>query len=230
MKRPWFALAGMVLLAGCSMTQAERQSQEMIARAQSANARGQACQDELNGNPQFAFIARRVPTRWVPPSLEALNDTTRLTADESARLNAWHSGLLACRAHYAEATQALSFMHVAVQRTIWSRADIVYAALSRREITWGDATKQLSAIRGDATAQFAEADRQLQSLLTAQHSAELDRRQAAAASFAASMDRLNQQAQQRQIQMQQQQMLMEMSRPRTTNCQAFGTQVNCQTF
>ena len=95
----------------------------------------------------------------------------------------------------------------------WRNGDSIVAQLVERKITWAEGAKEIEAALSSLRQASASADHQWLADLNASNQAELARRQAAA-------NVLMQWSQ-------QQQLINAATRPVVTNCNAFGSSVNC---
>ncbi|MCX7370250.1 MAG: hypothetical protein NTX90_15405 [Alphaproteobacteria bacterium] len=137
-------------------------------------------------------------------------------------MSAWHDKNIACRQHFMEALRFVSPMHIALQQDLYSRLDATYAALMKREISWGTAAERIMKERGEMDLRWAEANQRLQAQRDAAAQAEARQREAAWAAQ-------RQQEIQLQQSFQQQQILNSLNRPRQTNCFYMGNNLNCTT-
>ena len=219
------------LLAACgSATSPQRQMSEVDQVSSAAFARGNECQQANRSSPEGTFISERLPIRLTEPAtMSQLSNRALPTQADLRILSAWHEKNISCRQHFLEAIRFISPVHVGLQQNFWSRVDIVYAALMRREISWGTAAERIMRERGEMDLRWAEANQTLQAQRNAAAQAEARQREAAWAAFTASMAQANALQNQQQMQLQQQQILNSLDRPRRTNCFYMGNNLHCTT-
>jgi len=223
------------LLAACGgTTSTQQQMSEAGQLYNAALARGNECQKASRASPEGTFISERLPIRPnEPAAMSQLSNRALPTQADLRNLSSWHDKNISCRQHFLEATHAVSPMHVGLQQHFWSRLDAVYAALMKREISWGTAAERLMKERGEMDLRWAEANQRLQAQRNAAAQAEARQREAAWAAFSASMAQTNALQQQQQMQLQQsfqqQQILNSLNRTRQTNCFRLGNNINCTT-
>jgi hypothetical protein len=102
-------------------------------------------------------------------------------------------------------------------------SDAVWVKLVHRELAWGGAVQQLADIQTSMTAKGLEVGKEMQAGLEQQHQAEIGQRQAVAAAFGSALQNAGES-------MQRQQLINSLNRPRTTNCNAFGSSATCTTY
>ncbi len=223
------------LLAACGgATTPQRQTSEADKVYNAAFARGNECQQANRASPEGTFISERLPIRAnEPATMSQLSNRALPTQADLRILSAWHEEHISCRQHFLEALRGMSPVHVGLQQNFWSRVDIVYAALMRREISWGTAAERIMKERGEMDLRWAEANQTLQAQRSAAAQAEARQREAAWAAFSASMAQANALQNQQQMQLQQsfqqQQILNNLNRPRQTNCFYLGNNLHCTT-
>jgi hypothetical protein len=204
--------------------------QQQAKRPNASDDPSQSCHLNLTMDKRFELIQPKIAIRERPEnaSLDMLSDKSYPTAEERQVLSAWKSARDACtalgasfRAQYAP----LDFQ--ATLNANLTRLNELIARLYGGDITYGEFNRtraENAARNAQAMAGVAQRERDANAAAAAQE--EQNRR---AAVGMALQNMQAQQAIQQQTQIQQQQML-QMNRPRTTNCQRIGTQMNCTTY
>lgn len=163
-----------------------------------------------------------------PPSLEMRADPARPSEEEKKAISAYAAARADCLQR-GESYRAVSLplpVYTSMARG-WRGIDALLVRLYSGEITYGQ-YNQLRMENGEQSREniargYADAERD-----RAQAEAAEDDRRRAAIGMALQNMQMQQSIQQQQ-QIQQQQML-QMNRPRTTNCQRIGSQLNCTTY
>lgn len=215
-----------VTLAGCVTPGGQQQARRPTANDDPS----QSCFLNLTMDKRFELIQSKIAIRERPEnaSLEMLSNKAYPTPEERQVLSDWKEARDACsalgasfRAQYAP----LDFQ--ANLNTNLIRVNALIAQLYGGEMTYGEFNRARAENAGrsaQAIAAVAQRERDANAAAAAQE--EQNRR---AAVGMALQNMQTQQAIQQQNQIQQQQML-QMNRPRTTNCQRIGTQMNCTTY
>lgn len=215
----------LVACGGSTSTSQQMSSTDQLFSA--AMARGNECIQSNQASPEGTFISGRLPIRpREPATMSQLSNRALPTQADLRSLSAWHDKNISCRQHFLEALRYVPPIHNALQQDFYSRVDAIYAALMKREISWGTAAERIMKERSEIELRWAEVDQRLQAQRDAAAQAEARRREAAWAAFAASQQ---QQQMQMQQSLQQQQILNSLNRPRHTNCFYIGNNLNCTT-
>jgi hypothetical protein len=207
-----YALGALIVLSGCA-TRAERQFQAISTNNQAASAQYGACVTALYNSPEAAPIRSRTPLKADEASLAQLADSSMANRDETQAIFALHPRLKECeRAVLTEFSKSTpSFVPILAKD--FSRSDDDILSLIQKKLAWGEFNRR----RRDNTVATRAAIQQAAQSVTAEfrqmHRDEMAERRAAAQAIA-------QWAQTQQV-------INAMNRPVITNCNRFGTMVNC---
>lgn len=207
-------------LSGCA-TQAQRE----VSRMQGESARGEAavtaCDAKVKASPEYQFLKPKVAEEGASLSQQA--DPAKATPEQIRAIYAVHAAIGECRKIRLEAANAINPTLVAPLASGYARADAAYVGLVEGKSTWGQFNREMEATRAEVRSQLSAATSQIQRGLDQSHTAEVARRQQAAAA-------LSTWSYQQQVLYQNQQMINAMNAPRMTNCQYVGPQLSCTTF
>lgn len=220
------ALIGLAaaLVAGACATTAEREATRIRASLQESQPALEACTSRLHSAPQYAVIGSKLVVWDGEPTLAQQTNATKATADEAQMLLELHEQYLApCRRARLEAAGKGVSAWVPLIVDAYTKQDAVFAEVVKGKVTYGDANRQLMAIKAEGRTKFEAVNREVVGALEKSHNTELARRQAAAAS-------MQQWIYQQQVLLQNQQMINAMNQPRVTNCQYVGAYLSCTTF
>jgi hypothetical protein len=208
------AVAMANLLIGCA-TRAERQFQSIKATNQQNLAQLKACTDAVHNLPEYTPLRVRMPNNAQSITLEQLAETSRATAEEARAIFGTHPRLQECRKTFLNGVAQSEPSLVPIFTAAYSKADDAALSLAQRKITWGDYIRGLRDRAAEMQTAIQAEDRHVVSGLKEEHEAELARRQRAADAIAAWA--------------QTQQIINAANRPVITNCNRFGSMVNCVT-
>lgn len=215
----YLALVAGALLSGCVTPGGQQQAHRPTA----ADDPSQSCFLNLTMDKRFDAIRYKVAIREkaTQAPLEMLADKTYPTDEERRTLNVWKIARDVCadsgasyRAQYAPADYRASI------DAGFIRFNGLIARLYARDITYGEfnrARAENAAISNQEIASVQQREREANAAAAAQE----DERRRAAVGMAL------QNLQNQQMLQQQQNQL---NRPRTTNCQRIGSQMNCTTY
>lgn len=219
------ALVAGVLASGCAT-----QQRQVGPRYSLQDDPTMRCIDQVTADP---YLVNTLGPKTglgtkAPPSLEMRADSSRPSDAEKKALSAYATARAECLQR-GDSYRAISLpmpVYTSMARG-WRGIDALIVKLYSGEITYGQ-YNQMRLENGEQSREniarsLADAERDRAQA----EAAEDDRRRAAVGMALQNLQ--NQQAIQQQQQIQQQQML-QMNRPRTTNCQRFGAQVNCTTY
>ena len=206
----------LTLVTGCA-TQAQREIQARNDATELGNKQGAACQAAVQEKPEYAEVLALLPVF----NVEAMPLGAKLNASYANDQQA--DALIALRIdmqHCAEiryaAWQATAPETVAIFREGNAAVDEIFASLIRRQATWGEGASRLQKATSATIMQVRKHEAGAMALANSSHAAEMQRR----ASIAGAI----------QSNLAQQQMVNSLNRPRSTNCNTFGTTVNCTSY
>lgn len=218
MKHHWrtsaVALMAVCLLCGCA-TQAQRKLQAMRENNKVAISRYQDCAATVYNASENAALRARRPYRVSELTLIQLSDPSLITSEEQNVLTLAHQKTQQCRSIFLREISHSEPAIVPIFTASFNKSDDALLALLQRRVTWGD---YLRSERDRATilqADLQTEDRRVVSGLKQEHQAEILQRQRAAEALAAWA--------------QTQQIINAANRPVITNCNRFGSMVNCVT-
>ena len=222
--RVGIAIWGVILLSGCA-TQAQRTFKATNGAANVAFAQLKQCQADLNSNAAYSDLAQHLAIVPVPPpSLEQLADGAAPSDGQVAQLMEWHKGVQACRQQLLDSAQASFPFMVAAYQQNFASADAIFLRVAQKQITFGEANKELSQARLDGAARNRTASSAWTSELKEEHREEVAQRAAAIQAMAVSLQETGAAMQQRA---QQQQLINAINRPVYTSCNQNGSFTNC---
>lgn len=158
------------------------------------------------------------------PGIEMLADKSRATNEEKEALRTYSATRSQCISLGAAYRRANMPANIALAFDRGSdRATIMISKLYAGDITYGEFNTGRMEIQSQIRSDLTESDLQnAQSAAAAE-----DRRRAA---VGASLQNMQNQQLLLQQQQQQQQLMLQQNRPRNTNCQRIGNQMNCTTY
>ena len=203
-------------LGSCS-TGAQRQAQLIGGGIQAAKAESAACLQPINSDPTFEALTKHMPLEDINrATLLQMTDSTKATNHEVNLLSERHSRIQSCRKIFLEGLAKVAPSLVAVWVEEYAKADQNLVDLARQNVTWGEYIARTKNILAELQTKYVAALQKIQTNLEASHQQELAQRQAAANAMLQYY--------------QNQQLLNAISRPVTTNCNRFGSMVNCTTY
>jgi hypothetical protein len=208
-------------VAGCA-TAAQREVDRMKTSADRGIAAARSCDTQVAATPEYQSIKAYMPTDD-GPSLATQTNSSKATPEEIRAIFAVHAAMAPCRKIRVEAANDVSPLLVPPLVGKYARNDAIYVGLVDKKLTWGEFSRALEAVHIEGKKQFDAAIAQIEQGLNQSHSAEIARRQQAAAA-------LSNWAYQQQVLLQNQQMINAMNQPRMTNCQYVGAYLQCTTF
>jgi ERCC4-related helicase len=220
MRYTWIAASAMpivsalFLLVGCA-TQAQRQFQTMKTSSQEYLAEMKTCSANIYNSSEYAPLRSHLPLNTLEITLQQMSDSTFATPTEIQATFAVHPQVQACRKAllngFAQSEPSLVPIFIAS----YNKSDDALLALIQEKMTWGEFVRQARDRASETQAALLAEDRNVVSGLQQEHQAEIAQRQRAAEALAAWA--------------QTQEMINAANRPITTNCNAFGSMVNCVT-
>jgi hypothetical protein len=209
-----------VLLAlavvGCG-TAAQRQAQQSGAATREAIAQFKACSRAVRDKPEYAsLLVHSSDLETGQPSMAQLTDET-IPSEQDARLFAERFDEAGpCRGHLLTAISAARPDLVPVLADGMTQGSAIAVLVVEQKITWAEAARRTQALSSALRQNIAAADRQWIGDLNASNQAEMAQRQAAGAALMQWS--------------QQQQLINAATRPVVTNCNRFGSSVNCTSY
>lgn len=217
-------LLAALALAGCA-TRAEREDNRIETVMSKTATDWAACLRQAQGLPANVALKGKADILTpAPPSIEQRMDGRKPTDDDINNLIVvYRDGVAPCRQQALAGAGAAHPSLAAVYGWTYTASDENLGRLLRREATFGQFAEAKARINQEASSRWLQASSSIKSGLATSHANEVQQRQAASAALA-------QWSQQQQMIIQQQQMINAMNQPRMTNCQYFGTQLQCTTF
>lgn len=206
-------LATALVISGCA-TAAQRQVQQSIAVTQQASKALKTCLTTQREQPEYASLVSHLPDLDSgQPTIAQLTDDT-IPSPEDARLTAaLYDRETQCRAAFLNSLAAARPDLVPILADATQRGSAVVVLVVKRKITWADAARKMQAEASITRKQVLAANQAWLGEMNAENRAEIAQRQAAANALM-----------QWSI---QQQMINAANRPVFTNCNTFGSSVNC---
>jgi len=204
------------LLAACA-TAAQRQAQQASTMTREAATQLKSCISAVVDKPEYAALLPHTPDLDSGQHTMAQLTNETVPSVQDARLFAARfDEVNPCRKRFLSALAAVRPDLVPILADGYAKGDAVAALLVERKITWAESAKRAEENTNSLRKQLAAADQQWIAELKAENQAELAQRQAAAAALMQWS--------------QQQQMINAINRPVTTNCNRFGSTVNCTSY
>jgi hypothetical protein len=224
----WLFNLLIIALLGCT-TAAQDKAAYMRQNLPSAIQKGSVCFRGINDNPKYQHIVERMAVKNLRnPSLSQLTDEGFVEDEEIILIVSMHNEMADCREQAVKAHMDVNPGIIPILTQSWQAADVVWADLITRTITFGEANKKRSAIVSDFSLKINAQMDHLYRDLAAAHYAEVQQTQAAFSALA-------QWSQQQQMLMQNQQFINAVnrnaiSRPVITNCYSVGNSVQCTSY
>ncbi len=135
-----------------------------------ADAESEVCSKTLLERPEFADVFQRFrPHSGMRPTLAQMADEGVPTPYEARLFVEWHTQNQTCRQRYLEAVRIVSPDAARATSANYAEYDDIYAALARREITWGVANTRFVNVLSKAAERQARAAAQTDMRLQASH-------------------------------------------------------------
>jgi CRISPR/Cas system CMR-associated protein Cmr5 small subunit len=206
------ALGLVLLLSGCT-TAAQRQYQSIAADNQSAKQNLQACTLAIYISASYDLLRKHVPYDVNQLTLQQLSDNSFATPEEIDAILMIHPPLQSCRQEFLSQISQTTPSLVPTVAIMLAKAEDSLVDLIQKKQSWGQHVSRVRNALVEGSAQMQAEGQRIIAGLSQSHEAELARRQAA-------FDALARYAQTQQI-------LDVMKRPVTTNCNQFGSMINC---
>lgn len=205
-----------LLLVGCA-TAAQRQAQQSGMETRSALAQFKACVKSVRDKPEYGQLLVHSPDlETAQPSTAQLTDET-VPSEQDARLFAARfDETNPCRGQLLTALSPARPDLVPILADELAQGSAIAVLVVERKITWAENSRRVQELASSARQKIAAADRQWVADLNVSHQAEMTRRQAAGAALMQWS--------------QQQQLINAATRPVVTNCNRFGSSVNCTSY
>jgi len=209
-------IVGVLSVAGCA-TAAQRQAQHAAVGVHLALGQMKTCVRSVADNPQYASLLVHTPNLDTGQhTMAQLTDETVPTAEEARLFAKRYDDVNICRSHFLTALSSARPDLVPVFADAYAKSDGVAVQLVERKITWAAAARSSDQSIAHLRRQLEDANQTWIANLEAENQAELAQRRAAAAAVMQWS--------------QQQQMINAINRPVTTNCNRFGSMVNCTSY
>lgn len=233
LKFRFFSLLVLSLITSACATNAERASEQMNTEIGNGIAAGISCEQSAVNNPKYIPI-KQITVNENDYTIDQLANEARLTTSEAKLLTQWVNEIKPCRQLRMASANKISPIAGQLMAKGYAEQDEIYIALVKRNISWGQGLKALQQNVNQTKMALSQIDMQIHANLQNAHQAEIAQRQAAAAAAGAAMQQAGAQMQQnyynQQYLNQNQQIINNMNRPRNTNCNAFGNNLNCTTY
>jgi hypothetical protein len=200
------------LLAGCA-TAAQRQYQAMVSNDRSAVQDLQACAAAVYNSPEFTPLRRHVPYKATDATLEQLSDNSFASDEEVRIILAVHPELQSCRKQAFDRIAQSTPTLVPIMLGVVTKGEDSLIDLIPKKQSWGAHVRQVRDTTIEGSAELQAEARRIVAGLQQSHEAEIAERQRATEALA-------QWAQTQQV-------INAINRPVITNCNAFGSMVNC---
>jgi CRISPR/Cas system CMR-associated protein Cmr5 small subunit len=197
------ALGLVLLLSGCT-TAAQRQYQSIAADNQSAKQNLQACTLAIYNSASYDLLRKHVPYDVNQLTLQQLSDNSFATPEEIDAILMIHPPLQSCRQEFLSQISQTTPSLVPTVAIMLAKAEDSLVDLIQKKQSWGQHVSRVRNALVEGSAQMQAEGQRIIAGLSQSHEAELARRQA-----------------------QTQQILDVMKRPVTTNCNQFGSMINC---
>jgi hypothetical protein len=204
----------LLLLVGCA-TQAQRQFQAIKTSNQKYAEELKTCVANVHNSLEYAPLRDHLPLNASDVTLQQMSDNTFATPTEVQAIFATHPLLQACRKAVLSGLAQSEPSLVPILIASYKKGEDDLLALTQQKMTWGDYVRRARDRSTETQAALLAEDRSVVSGLQQEHQAEIAQRQRAAEALSAWA--------------QTQQMINAANRPITTNCNAFGSMVNCVT-
>lgn len=201
-------------LAGCA-TQAQRQALAIKENNTNANLQYSACARSLYSSAEADPIRSHTPMNATDATLAQLADSSMASPSEIQAILSVQPRLKECQRTALTQLSTSTPSLVPILAKSYSALDDNFLSLVQRRITWGEFNKRRRDSAAGTQLALQQAGRQIAGELREMHRDEMAQRQAAAEAFAQWA--------------QTQQLINAMNRPVITNCNRFGSNVNCVT-
>ena len=214
--RAVFLSAVAFFLSGCQ-TNAQKQHSELRSSVDSASINVTACTKEVQSRPQFSTIVHRLSLTTESPSVDHFVDSSRPTPSDARNIASYATEIRPCRAMMVSGLTSISPTLPAIFSAYHRDIDIVYADLIQGRLTWGDANRQISAIRTASQQRAVTVAEQVDAKLAAQHDRESTDRQNALSGLAVAAQQMQARRSSRRGN----------DLPISTTCNRFGDTIDC---
>jgi hypothetical protein len=207
-------------LVACG-TGAQMESARMHEAAANMLTSSKPCFEAISQNPEYQPLSAKVNLGFdttVP--LRMLNDQSRPTKREIDLLYKVYDEVQQCRKIELEGVSKIHPLALSVYVETYAESDKLWAEATTGKLTWGQFNRGRQDIKVRAQQKTTQANAQVASQLQNQHQFEIEQRQRAAAAF-------QQWAYQQQALAVQQQAINAANRPRTINCNYYGSTATC---
>jgi hypothetical protein len=202
----------LVLLSGCA-TQAQRQYQAAATNNKEIAAQFISCTTAVANAPEAEPIRGHVPIKATDATLVQLSDSAMANKVEIAAILVLHPRIQECQRALLNGLLGSTPSFVPILTASYNKGEDDVLMLVQHKLTWGEYNKRRRDRATEIQAEIQSASQQLVGGLQHQHEAELAQRQRAAEALAQWA--------------QTQQMINAVNRPIITNCNEFGSMLNC---
>ena len=211
-----------ITLVGCMETGAQTEVSRMKSELSNANAASKECLDSAFEKPQYSSIRAKSYFSTTNQSwpLPMLNDETLPSKEQIKQLYALYSDIQECRKIILDGASKTHPLLVMAWVQTFSESDRLWSEFTKGKTTWGKFNEARKNAAVEAQSRWMQAAAQINGQLQNQHQGEVEQRQRAAAAF-------SQWAAQQQALALQQQAINAANRPRTINCNYFGSTATC---
>lgn len=167
-----------VVISACS-TQAQRDRSRMNDRAVQLGDEVSSCVGSVWGHQEVATISGKM-ARQGKATLGQLGDNSFATEQDVAAITKFYELMQHCRSMWTDGYMEIAPAIVPVSTESYAQADIVYVALIKREMNWGDANKEFVQIYNRTRTKLRRTAERIDQRLDASHESEMASRRAAA--------------------------------------------------
>jgi hypothetical protein len=182
----WKIVALALLVAACASerpTKAEGQASSITKALDSAHSQTAECVTGIERSPDYARLSDRFA--FGPPSMSMLADKRKPVETDIPPLLAIHRQLEVCRGQFLQGVGRAHPGFVTGVAATYAEADIDFAKLVRRDISWGEYA-ELSLRRATRyDARWQEAVQKVGAGVKAAHASEIEERNAASRALSA---------------------------------------------
>jgi hypothetical protein len=201
-----------IFLGGCE-TQAQRQFQAIRTGNQQSSARLETCTSAVFNSAENAPLRPHAPYRITDLTLQQLSDVSLATAAEIQAIYVTHPKIQECRREFLDSMVHSEPSLVPIYTSLYAKQEDQLIALIQHKNAWGDYVRHVRDLVIEARAGTQAENRRVVTGLQQEHQTEMAQRQQAAEAFAAWA--------------QTQQLINAANRPVITNCNGFGSSINC---
>jgi hypothetical protein len=187
---PVFICAIVLTVAGCggTVTGAQQEVARMQSVAAEYKASGDACVQNIAGNPDYAPLKAKTSLDAPPQfSLQMLNDKTSPNKQEVSLLYRVYGDSQGCHKIFLDGAANMHPLILSVLVENYSNSDKLWAQVTAGGLTWGQFNQGRKDLFAQGQEKLAQANAQIGSQLQSENQAELAQQQQARAAAIASM-------------------------------------------